>query len=137
MKFGYTLDFHTGLEVGGALRDKTVTASARKATQTLPAYNIARIVPQVHGQLELWRFTFDAVGTPRYLALTENTVLERPDHSLVLKRVDGWNAYGVINGGFALDDAAHFPLNTSYKTGFAPPRFIRVNTVQTGILLKY
>lgn len=136
-KFGYSLDFHSGVEIGGALRDTTVTASVGKVTQTLPAYSIARIVPQVHGQLEFWRFTLDAIGTPRYLALTENTVLERPDHSLLLKRVNGWTAYGVISGNFALDAAGHFSLNTSYKAGFAPPRFIRVNTVQTGILVKY
>lgn len=136
-RLGYTLDFHSGTEIGGALRDTTVTASVGKATLLLPTYSIARVVPQIHGQIEIGNFTIDATGTPRYLATTENTVVEQKDHTLRLRAVSGWNAYGVLSGNLALDNAGHFSVNIAYKNGFSPPRFIRVNTVQTGLLLKY
>jgi hypothetical protein len=135
--FGYVLDFHTGFELGGALKDTTVKASVGKATLGLPSYNIARVVPQVHGLLELGRFSVDATGYVRYLATVENTVLERPDHTLFLKRLHGWNSYGVVSGSWNIDPAGHFAFTVAYKDGFAPPRFSRVNTVQSGITLKY
>ncbi len=135
--FGYVLDFQTGFEIGGALKDTIVKASSGKATLPLPSYNIARIVPQVHGLLECGRFSVDATAYVRYLATTENTVLERQDHSLFLKRLHGWNSYGVISGSWNFDPAGHFAFTVSYKDGFAPPKFSRVNTVQSGITLKY
>jgi hypothetical protein len=135
--FGYVLDFHTGFELGGALKDTIVKASSGKATLPLPSYNIARIVPQVHGLLELGRFSVDAIGYARYLTTVENTVLEHPDHTLSLERLHGWNGYGVITGSWTFDPAGHFAFTVSYKDGFAPPKFNRVNTVQSGITLKY
>ena len=135
--FGYVLDFHTGFELGGALKDTVVKASSGKATLPLSSYNIARIVPQVHGLLELGRFSIDATGYARYLTTVENTVLEHPDHTLSLKRLHGWNGYSVITGSWAFDPAGHFAFTVSYKDGFAPPKFNRVNTVQSGITLKY
>ena len=135
--FGYVLDFQTGFEIGGALKDTIVKASSGKATLPLPSYNIARIVPQVHGLLEFGRFSVDATAYVRYLATVENTVLERQDHSLFLKRLHGWNSYGVISGSWNFDPAGHFAFTVSYKDGFAPPKFSRVNTVQSGITLKY
>lgn len=135
--FGYVLDFHTGFELGGALEDTIVKASSGKATLPLPSYNIARIVPQVHGLLELGRFSIDATGYARYLTTVENTVLEHPDHTLSLERLHGWNGYGVITGSWTFDPAGHFAFTVSYKDGFAPPKFNRVNTVQSGITLKY
>jgi hypothetical protein len=135
--FGYNLEFHTGFELGGALKDTIVKASAGKATLSLPSYNIARIVPQVHGLLELGRFSVDAIGYARYLTSVENTVVERPDHTLFLKRWHGWNGYGVISGSWTFDPAGHFAFTVAYKDGFAPPKFNRVNTVQSGVTLKY
>jgi len=135
--FGYVLDFHTGFEIGGALKDTIVKASSGKDTLPLPSYNIARVVPQVHGLLEFGRFSVDATACVRYLATVENTVLERQDHSLFLKRLHGWNSYGVISGSWNFDPAGHFAFTVSYKDGFAPPKFSRVNTVQSGITLKY
>lgn len=135
--FGYNLEFHTGLELGGALKDTIVKASSGKATLPLPSYNIARIVPQVHGLLELGRFSVDATGYARYLATVENTVLEHPDHTLTLERLHGWKGYGVVTGSWTFDPAGHFAFTVSYKDGFAPPKFSRVNTVQSGITLKY
>lgn len=134
---GYVLDFHTGLEVGGALTDTTVKASVGKMTLSLPSYHIARLVPQAHALFEIGRFSIDAVGTARYLMTVENSVLERTDHSLFLKRLHGWNAYGVVAGSWNFDPAGHFALTVAYKDGFSPPRFSRVNTVQSGITLKY
>jgi hypothetical protein len=134
---GYVLDVHTGLELGGALRDTVVKASVGKATLPLPSYHVARFVPQAHGLLEIGRFSIDAVGTARYLTTVENTVLERPDHTLSLKRLHGWNAYGVISGSWNFDPAGHFAFTVAYKDGFSPPKFSRVNTVQSGITIKY
>ena len=135
--WGYSLDFHAGIEVGGALKDTVVKASVGNAKLGLPSYNVARVVPQAHGLLEMGRFSIDAVATPRYLASVENTVLERPDHTLFLKRLHGWNPFGVITGSYSLDPAGHFSLTVAYKDGFSPPRFSRVNTVQSGISVKY
>ena len=134
---GYVLDFHTGLEVGGALEDTTVRASVGKATMALPSYHIARVVPVAHGLLEIGRFSIDVVGTARYLTTVENTVLERSDHTLFLKRLHGWNAYCVISGSWNFDPARHFAFTVAYKDGFSPPKFSRVNTVQSGITIKY
>lgn len=134
---GYLLNFDTGLELGGALKDTTVKASVGKATLPLPSYNIARIVMQAHGLFEIGRFSIDAVGTARYLTTIENTVLQRADNTLFLKRVHGWNAFGVIAGSWNFDAAGHFAFTVAYKDGFSPPKFSRVNTVQSGITIKY
>ncbi len=134
---GYVLDFHTGLELGGALKDTTVKASVGKATQPLPSYHIARVVPVAHGLLEIGRFSIEAVAAARYLTTVENTVLERPDHTLFLKRLHGWNAFGVISGSWSFDPAGHFALTVAYKDGFSPPKFSRISTVQSGITIKY
>jgi hypothetical protein len=134
---GYALDFHTGIEFGGAIVDTTVKATTGKATIALPAYSIFRVVPQVHGLLEMGHLSVDAVGTPRYLAATENTVIQLPNNSLQLKTVHGWNGYGVLTSAFSLDPAGHFSLNVTYKDGFAPPKFARINAVQAGILVKF
>lgn len=134
---GFVLDFHVGLEVGDALTDTTVKASVGTATLLLPSYHIARVVPQAHTLFQIGRFSIDAVGTPRYLMTVENTVLETPDHTLYLKRLHGWNAYGVISGSWTFDPAGHFALTVAYKDGFAPPRFSRINTAQSGITVKY
>lgn len=135
--FGYVLDFGLGFEAGGALTDTTVKTSAGTARLPLPAYNIARVVPQAHALFEIGRFSVDAVGTARYLTIVENTVLERPDHTLYFKHLHGWNAFGVVTGSWNFDPAGHFAFTLSYKDGFSPPRFNRVNTVQSGITLKY
>jgi len=134
---GYALDFHTGLEAGGALVDTTVTASVGKTTQVLPTYSIFRAVPQVHGLLEIWKFSVDASMTGRYLIATENTVLETASHSLILKRVQGWKGICSITGIYNWDPQGHFAINIAYKDGFAPPTYQRVNAVQAGLLLKY
>ena len=135
--FGYALDFHAGIEAGSSLVDTVVKASSGKATMALPSYPIARIAPQVHGLFEIGRLNFDATATARYLTAVENTVLERRDHSLFLKRDHGWFGYGVLTSSWAFDPIGHFALTISYKNGFSPPKFARVNTVQSGITAKF
>jgi hypothetical protein len=136
--WGYALDFHTGIETGGALVDTTVKASTGKATQNVPTYPICRIVPQVHGLLQFWWFSVDATGTPRYLTTTEYTVEQLKNNSLLLKRVTGWNALGDIKGTFSPGGtSSHWGITVEYKDGFAPPTFLRVNAVQYGLSLKY
>jgi hypothetical protein len=135
--YGYALDFHTGLEAGGALVDTTVKASSGKATQTLPTYSIFRVVPQVHGLLEIWKFSIDETMTGRYLVTTENTVVETATHSLFLKQVQGWKGISTLTGIYNWDSQGHFAINNTFKDGFAPPTYQRVNAVQAGILVKY
>jgi hypothetical protein len=136
-RFGYELDFHTGLEVGGALVDTTVKATSGSATQVLPTYAIFRVVPQVHGLIQVWRFSVDSSVAIRYLATTENTVVQLPNKSLILEKVSGWKTYGVINGNLGLGDSGHFAITVAFRDGFAPPKFQRVNTVQAGLTFKY
>jgi hypothetical protein len=134
---GYALDIHTGVEFGSALVDTTVKATTGMATIELPAYSIFRVVPQAHGLLELGRLSFDAVGTARYLVATENTVVQLPNNSLLLKTVHGWHGYGALTSAWSFDPVGHFSLSATYKDGFAPTKFSRINAVQLGILVKY
>jgi hypothetical protein len=135
--WGYAIDVHTGAEIGGALKDAVVKASVGNATQLLPSYQIARFVPALHALLEVQRFSIDEVATARYLAATENTVIEGKDHTLHLQAIQGWRAYNVLTGAYNLDPAGRFAVSISYKNGFSPPQFQRINVVQTGITFKY
>jgi hypothetical protein len=135
--WGYQLDFHLGTETGGSLTDTTVKATTGGRTQTLPAYSVARIVPQVHGLLQLGPVSFDCTGTERYLATTENTVVQLQNNHLLLEHVTGWKGYGALIATFKPDQTGHFALTLTYKNGFAPPKYQRVNTVQAGVLLIY
>jgi hypothetical protein len=134
---GYALDFHTGIETGGALVDTTVKASSGPATLVLPTYPIFRFVPQIHGLLEIWKFSFDATMKGWYLATTEYTAGETASHALFLQPVHGWKGLGSVTILYNLDTQGHFALNIAYKDGFAPPTYQRVNAVQAGIVLKY
>lgn len=134
---GYQLDFHAGTEVGGALTDTTVHASTGGATETLPQYPIFRLVPQAHFLLQLYKFSFDELFTGRYLVPSENTIVETPTHTLFLKTEQGWKGISVLTGSFALDPQGNFNINVTFKDGFAPPNYNRVNAVQAGLLIKY
>jgi hypothetical protein len=134
---GYALDFHTGIEAGGSIIDTTVHASTGKATEVLPAYPIFRFVPQVHGLLELGKVSFDANMTGRGLTLTENTVLETASHTLFLKQISGWKGLLTLTNTYTFDPQGHFAINFTFKDGFAPPVYKRVNAVQAGLLFKY
>jgi hypothetical protein len=134
---GYALDFHVGMEAGSALVDTTVKATSGSATEVLPSYNIVRIVPQVHGLLQIWKLSIDSTATIRYLIATENTIVQLPSKALELEKVSGWKAYWLVNGTWNLDQSGHLGLTVVYKDGFCPPKFQRVNTVQAGVTFKY
>jgi hypothetical protein len=135
--FGYALDFHIGVEAGGALADTTVKASTGKAQLPLPAYSICRIVPQVHGILQIWKVSLDGNVTGWYLAATENTVLQTKSNTLYLEKLQTWKGLGSVTATFTDSSASHFGVTVTYKDGFAPPTYARVNSVQAGLLLKY
>jgi hypothetical protein len=134
---GYQLDFHAGTEVGGSLTDTTVNASKGSATEVLPQYPIFRLVPQVHFLLQLGKFSFDESLVGRYLVTTENTIMQTPANTLYLQTVQGWKGISTLTGGFALDAQGNFNLTVTFKDGFAPPTYKRVNAVQAGLLIKY
>ncbi len=135
--YGYALDFHTGLEAGSALIDTTAKATTGKATILVPSYGIARVVTQAHGLLQLSRVSVDLLGTARYLATTENTVVQLPSNQLLIKPVSGWHGYSVLTSSVALDQAKHFSFSVVYKNGFAPPKFSRINAVQSGLTIAF
>lgn len=134
---GYQLDFHAGIEAGGALANTTVHASKGSAEETLPQYPIFRVVPQVHGLLQLWKFSFDESFVGRYLAVRENTIVQLPNNALLLKEVQGWRGISTFTSTFAMDPQGHFNITLVFKDGFAPPTYLRVNAVQGGVLIKY
>jgi hypothetical protein len=134
---GYQLDFHAGIEVGGALADTTVDATKGNATEVLPKYPIARLAPQVHGLLQLGKFSFDELLVGRYLTTTENTIVQTPANTLYLHTVRGWKAISILKSSFAVDSQGNFNVTVTFKDGFAPPNYKRVNAVQAGILIKY
>lgn len=136
-RFGYGVDFHTGIEAGGALVDKTVTASVGKATLILPQYAICRIVPQLHGILQIWKISTDSNIVARYLVATENTVLETKTNALHLERLQTWRAIGTVNATYTESAASHFGVTIKYQNGFDAPKYARVNSVQAGLLIKF
>ncbi len=134
---GYQVDFHAGLEAGGALVDTTVKASKGSASEVLPQYSIFRLVPQVHGLLQLGKFSFDESFVGRYLATTENTIVQTPANTLYLKTIQGWKGISTLTNSFAIDSQGNFNVTVTFKDGFAPPNYKRVNAVQAGILIRY
>jgi hypothetical protein len=135
--FGYGLDFHAGVEGGGALVDTTQKATTGSATITVPTYSIFRPYPEIHAFLEVGTVTFDVKVIGRNLVETENTVRQLSNGSLLLRPLNGWQAYAEGNITWTLDPSGHFAANIVYKNGFSPPLFNRVNTVQAGLLIKF
>lgn len=134
---GYGVDFHVGLEAGGALVDTTQKATTGSAKIAVPAYSIVRPRPQAHAFLEIGTVTFDVKATGRYLIETENTVQQSLNNTLKLLPLASWQGYAEGNVTWTLDPTGHFAANIVYKNGFSPPRFSRVNTVQVGLLIKF
>jgi hypothetical protein len=136
-RFGYLFDVHTMLETGKKVSDSTVQNSNKSASLTLPEYSILRPAVQLHGLLQLYRVSADCVMTGRYLALTEDSVLEHKDKSLYLYKFHGWKAYNMVTGAYQIDPIGHWALSITYNNGFAPPKYSRANSVQVGLLVKY
>jgi hypothetical protein len=95
------------------------------------------LVPQIHGTLQIWHFSFDYTGVDRYLATTENAVVQLASNQLILEHLTGWKPYGVLAASFKPDQTGRFGVTLTYKDGFAPPKFQRVNTVQMGVVYMY
>jgi hypothetical protein len=135
--FGFAFDFHTGIEAGRAIVDKTVNATTGKASLVLPVYSIFRVVPQVHGILQMWKISTDANVTGRYLVATENTVLQNKANELYLEHLQTWRGIVTVTSTYSDSSASHFGITITYTNGFAPPTYARVNSVQAGLLIKY
>ncbi|QHN03793.1 hypothetical protein FTO74_10715 [Granulicella sp. WH15] len=135
--FGYEFDFHTGIEAGRAIRDKTVTATSGKASLVLPEYSIFRIVPQVHSILQFWKISTETTVVGRYLVATENTILQTKSNALHLEHLQTWRALCTATATYSDSSASHVGLTIKYTNGFDAPTYARVNSIQAGLLIKY
>lgn len=151
-RFGYVLQIHTGFEAGGALIDTVQKASSGTAKITVPAYSIARAVPQFAGNIQwiparrLGLITFDDTIAARYLFEIENTVEQYPVPAagkqsatvgLRLRPLDGWKAYNSLVSTWNPPQTANFGITVTYDDGFNAPKFTRVNSVTVGITIAY
>jgi hypothetical protein len=136
-RFGYVFEIHGLLETGHKIRTSTVQNSDKSASLSLPDYGIARPSVQLHGLLQYRRISADCVFTGRYLAITEDSVLERKDKSLYLYQFHGWKGYQALTGAYQIDPIGHWALSVTYDNGFSPPTYSRANSVQIGLLIKY
>jgi hypothetical protein len=141
-KLGYELEFHAGVESGGALI--VTTAQNTKKTQSIlvPKYQIERVVPQIHGLFQggLGRFgllSFDTVLKSRYLFTSENTVRQSPSGLLSIKQVSGWKALDTLTSTWNPPQNNNVGFTATYKTGFDAPKFARVNSVLIGVVIQF
>lgn len=139
---GYELEFHAGVESGGALI--VTTAQNTKKTQSIkvPTYQIERVVPQIHGlfQESIGRFgllSFDSVLKSRYLFCNENTVRQSASGLLSIKEVSGWKAIETLTSTWNPPKNSNVGLTVTYKDGFDAPKFARVNSVLVGVLIQF
>ncbi len=148
------LDFRGGMEAGGALIDTTQKASSGTAKITVPAYNIARVVPQIHGLFQwlplkstgLGLLTIDETLTGRYLMATENTVEQynipatntaSATVGLLPRPITGWKGYNSLITTWYPPHISNFGLAATFNDGFNAPKFSRVNCVTIGVTIMY
>lgn len=151
-RFGYVLQFHTGFEAGGALINTIQKASSGPAKITVPSYSIARVVPQITGNIQwiparrLGLFTLDDTIIGRYLFDTENTVeqyrippagTQPASVGLVLRPISGWKAYNALYATWNPPETANFGITVTFNDGFNAPKFTRVNSVTVGVTIAY
>jgi hypothetical protein len=117
---GYALVFNAGIEAGGALDDRS--------------HGILRLRPRVRALFEYKRLTLDAHAALRALLATERTSVEAGG-TLAVQELDMWQPYSHVGLSFAF--AEHAALDSTYKVGYQPPTFRRVNVVQTGIAFRF
>jgi len=135
---GWTLEFHTGLEAGGALTATTVTNPKTKATiGTLPTYSIARFVPQIDGIYQYRNFSLESYITGRYLFTTEHTAVNDNAGIPYLETVKGWKAVNVLTFSYSPGASPHIKFNIAYTEGFAAPTYQRANGVKIGLAIAY
>ena len=137
-RYGYGVQLFGGLEIGDALVDRSVKASRSEAKVTVPRYTVARVRPRVRAFLEAGIFTWEFLGIPRYLMADENLTREMADgRSIRVAPTSGWRPYGEASMSIGLDRSGHVALSSTYKLGSQPPNFVKADTVQTGLLLRY
>jgi hypothetical protein len=141
-KVGYELEFHAGIESGGALVDTTAQNTAKTQSITVPTYSIARMVPQIHALYQQsigWAglLSFDSTFTARYLFAAENTVRQATDGSLSIVRVSGWRAINTLTSTWNPPKNNNVGITVTFKDGFDAPKFSRVNCVLIGVLIQF
>jgi hypothetical protein len=136
-KWGAGLEFFFGLEAGGALSEQTFQNRKKNASLTVPTYSVFRFRPKVHAFLEYDRFSLDWSGTLRGLLTPEYAGEELPDTTIRLRRITAWQAYMELTGAYVIDPSKHISFTITYKRGAQPPAFPHVQTVSTGLTLKY
>jgi hypothetical protein len=143
-KVGYELEFHAGVESGGALSNTTVQNTKKTQSINVPAYSIERIVPQIHGLYQqtigggsAGLLSFDWMYTARYLFDAENTVRQATNGSLSIKQVSGWKAISTLTSTWNPPKNNNVGITVTFKDGFDAPKFSRVNSVLIGVLIEF
>lgn len=141
-ELGYELEFHAGIESGGALIDTTAQNTKKTQTITVPKYSIERLVPQFHGLYQQsigskGLLSFDSTFTARYLFDVENTVRQAAGGSLSIKRASGWRVINTLTSAWNPPKNNNVGITVTYKDGFDAPKFSRVNSVLIGVLIEF
>jgi hypothetical protein len=144
-RFGYSAKFFFGTELGRSLTDNELKSTDQSSAITVPKYGIRRFRPQFSGALEVWRLTTNLSVYPRYLFSTENVTREMDTlqadgttkKTIFLHTVSGWRPYGELSVSYSFDPAGHYAANTAYKFGSQPPNFDHINTVLSGIVVRF
>jgi hypothetical protein len=136
--YGYGFQFFFGGEFGGSFIDRSVKASASSAQVNLPSNAVARLRPRARLFLEFHRLTLDVSAAGRYLLPAENVTRESRDgKNIHVEQVSGFKPYGEAGLSIGLDSSGHIALSSTFKLGWQPPTFVKVNTIQSGILIRY
>jgi hypothetical protein len=141
-ELGYELEFHAGIESGGALVVTTTQNTKKTQSIQVPKYQIERVVPQIHGLFQrsldrLGLLSIDNVVKSRYLFTSENTVQQSPTGLLSIKQVSGWKAIDTLTGTWNPPQNNNVGFTATYKTGFDAPKFARVNSVLAGVVIQF
>jgi hypothetical protein len=141
-KVGYELEFHAGIESGGALIATTAQNTKKTQSITVPSYSIERVVPQIHGLYQQsigWAglLSFDSLYTARYLFDAENTVRQAANGSLSIKPVSGWKGIYTLTSTWNPPKSNNVGISVTFKDGFDAPKFSRVNSVLIGVLIEF
>jgi hypothetical protein len=143
---GFSADITLGVEAGHALREGKVENDAKTSTVVVPKHGILRVRPKLQFTVELWRFSLTGSLTPRFVSVTEpvgelidgvDPTSGEPSSIASLRDVHGWRTYGEVSLQVGLDRSGHIAFSTSYKRGSTPPTFGDINTVQSGLTIKY
>jgi hypothetical protein len=144
--FGFSADITLGVEAGHALREGKVENEAKTSTAVVPTHGILRVRPKLQSTIEIWRFSITGALTPRFVSITEpvgelvdgvDAGTGEPTKIALVKYIHGWRTFGEVSLQVGLDRSGHVAFSTTYKRGSAPPTFGNINTVQSGLTIKY